>query len=141
MKLMSYLLSALLDENGIPTMLSESFGGDYIDEGYLHVCIVNLSSSDCSSYKTIVKDYLDIVIFEDVDYPLLQLIESSRMVADELIRADIPVYSSASNEVGNCVVISTDINQLADGDFNIEKSSVCTMPVALSTFECPAYQC
>ncbi len=89
-----------------------NYGGSYIDGPILHVCIVDLPNQDISYYKTILENYLDIVVFENVDLSLQTLITSSKEIAANLLADGIPVFTSSISEPNNAVIISTDIDAL-----------------------------
>ena len=75
-----------------------NYGGSYIDGPILHVCIVDLPNQDISYYKTILENYLDIVVFENVDLSLQTLITSSKEIAANLLADGIPVFTSLTTQ-------------------------------------------
>ena len=105
-----------------------NYGGSYIDGSILHVCIVDLPNQDISYYKTILENYLDIVVFENVDLSLQTLITSSKEIAANLSADGIPVFTSSISEPNNAVIISTDIDALKTN--GIEITSVSNVELA-----------
>lgn len=75
-----------------------NYGGSYIDGSLLHVCIVDLPNQDISYYKNILKNHLDVVVFDNVDLSLQTLITSSREIATSLLADGIPVFTSSISE-------------------------------------------
>lgn len=106
----------------------ENYGGDYIEEGKLHVCIVNIKESDISEYTKILHDYLDVVVFEEVRYSLQSLLTASESVAKELISDGVAVYSCAVSEVSNSLVVSTNISELNKKGIYVDIAHKKTLP-------------
>ncbi len=105
-----------------------NYGGSYIDGSLLHVCIVDLPNQDISYYKNILKNHLDVVVFDNVDLSLQTLITSSREIATSLLADGIPVFTSSISEPNNAVIISTDIDALKTS--GIEVASVSNVELA-----------
>ena len=81
-----------------------NYGGSYIDGSLLHVCIVDLPNQDISYYKNILKNHLDVVVFDNVDLSLQTLITSSREIATSLLADGIPVFTSS--KYGDYAIVS-----------------------------------
>ncbi len=102
-----------------------NYGGSYIDGSILHVCIVDLPNQDISNYQSILENYLNIIVFDNVDLSLQTLITAAKEIATNLLADGIPVFTSSISEPDNAVIISTDIDALETR--GIEVTSVASM--------------
>ena len=104
------LYSSFLSDNSVLENFPENYGGDYIEDNLLHICIVDLPTQDLTPYKTLLADYLDIVVFEDVKHSLELLLNSSYEIASSLNQEGISIVSYGVSESNNSVTIGYNPN-------------------------------
>lgn len=82
-----------------------NYGGDYIVDDILHICIVDITNQDLTPYLILLSDYLENIVFEDVTFSISDLISFAEEIATDLIDDGISVVSWGISETKNAVII------------------------------------
>lgn len=107
------LYNSFLESGGLEAVFPQNYGGDFIDGSILHICIVDLPNQDISPYLTLLNDYSDCVVFDNVDYSLQMLIDGADATAELLSDEEIPVVSYKVDEVNNAIVIGVEESEFS----------------------------
>lgn len=107
------LYNSFLESGSLEAVFPQNYGGDFIDGGILHICIVDLPNQDITPYFSLLNDYLDCVVFDNVDYPLQMLINGADTTAELLSDEEIPVVSYKVDEVNNAIVIGVEESEFS----------------------------
>lgn len=91
----------------------DNYGGAHIQDGLLHICIVDLPSQDMASYTTLLQGYENVIVFDAVAYSMNTLRDASDAIADDLINDGIFVVDYGVDEAANSVTLSV-LSEYAD---------------------------
>ncbi len=86
----------------------EDYGGDYLQEGRLHLCLAGAAPGGETPYRQILAGYEDIVDFEKVDFSLNTLLSSCPAVSAALEHRGIRVTDVAVYEPANALLVRFD---------------------------------
>lgn len=100
-------LLASFEEAEYGFIYPEDFGGDYIEDNTLHVCLTSCDTDTVNSYKAIIGD-IPCVIYEEATYNLNDLIGLKDDIFDYLTENNIEVYFAAPSEITNSINIEVD---------------------------------
>lgn len=132
------LYNSFLETGDLEAVFPQNYGGDFIDGSILHICIVDLPNQDISPYLTLLNDYSDCVVFDNVAYPLQMLIDGADATAELLLDEEVPVVSYKVDEINNAIVIGVE-----ESDFSRSLVETQSMDNLYSTrqreFELPVY--
>ena len=84
----------------------DNYGGAHIQDGLLHICIVDLTSQDTASYTALLQGYEDVIVFDDVAHSMNALRDASDAIADDLTHEGISIVGRGVDEAANSVSLS-----------------------------------
>lgn len=93
----------------------ENYGGYYLQTGKdfdLHICIVDLPNQDVSDYEALLADYIDHVVFENVEYSYQELLDASCLIMEDLQSSGILVTSGGPGDIYNKVIIGVEESEI-----------------------------
>lgn len=133
------LLLSTFEEAEYGFIYPDEYGGDYIEDNILHICLTEYNSDIISRYKEILGD-VEYVVYEAADYSLNELIYSKDDAMEYLMDNGIEVYLAAISERDNNISIEVSENNLIQASqlmnsYNTEQVSAlaCTEQTDLFT--------
>ncbi len=106
------LFNSFLDDAGQENYPNE-YGGDYIKDNILHICIVDLDNTCLNRYTSVLEDYLEVVSFESVNFSYNYLLSQGPSIMKQLLSENVSAISYGIIEPLNSIVIDIEQSELS----------------------------